>query len=534
MILAHFPAQYKPNDSQVEIAPRLDEFLKTDKKFCIIQASTGAGKSMIAKMLANHSNRISPEKQAMIRNYSAYEEKNADLFIDNPNEGAFILTLTKTLQNQYQNTLPDLSIFKGKTAYMCAVEPRSTVQSAPCTILPKMIGECISCNKCPYYNARNNALSNSETVLNYHSFDKLMPWLKHRQYMICDEASELEDVVVAMHSTEIDIKRLTKYGCNIRSLPKADRERRNWVNTVRNEIETILDAAQKSTGNKKQDAATKKKIDYLTELKYAIAAILNTYELTEYVFQEAFNGSIIIEPLRVDGLAQEALYQYAERVFLVSATIVDPIKYAKDLGIAESELFIINIESKFDPNKGKIYVSKDMKLNHKNLDENLPKLTERIKLILNRKKNVRGAIHTSTNKITKYIQDNLGEPRCIYREAGVATNEDLLEIHGDNPDSVIVSPSITFGTDLKDDAARFQIIAKISYPSLQSERIKRLFEIDKEWYTNKTLASLIQTCGRIIRNENDYGDTFILDASAVYLITSNAHKLPKYFIDRIH
>ena len=82
-----------------------------------------------------------------------------------------------------------------------------------------------------------------------------------------------------------------------------------------------------------------------------------------------------------------------------------------------------------------------------------------------------------------------------------ATNEDILELHSkDNKPTVLVSPSLTYGVDLKDNLARFQIIVKLPYSPLGSKRVKALFEQDKRWYENKMLVNLIQACGRGTRS----------------------------------
>jgi Rad3-related DNA helicase len=97
---------------------------------------------------------------------------------------------------------------------------------------------------------------------------------------------------------------------------------------------------------------------------------------------------------------------------------------------------------------------------------------------------------------------------------------------------VLVSPSLTYGIDLKDSLARFQIIVKLPYMPLQDKRIKKLFDIDPEWYENKMLNTLVQSCGRATRGANDYSVTYILDGLITKVVTRCKHKLPQHFIDR--
>jgi ATP-dependent DNA helicase DinG len=48
--------------------------------------------------------------------------------------------------------------------------------------------------------------------------------------------------------------------------------------------------------------------------------------------------------------------------------------------------------------------------------------------------------------------------------------------------TVLISPSLGTGLDLKDDAARFAIIVKIPYPDLNDRWIHARLQRDQEWY----------------------------------------------------
>jgi Rad3-related DNA helicase len=86
---------------------------------------------------------------------------------------------------------------------------------------------------------------------------------------------------------------------------------------------------------------------------------------------------------------------------------------------------------------------------------------------------------------------------------------------------------------IKDDLARFQIIVKLPYPPLSVKRVKKLFDIDGDWYENKMLNTLVQACGRATRSKNDFSTTYILDGNVVNALKRTKNKLPVSFIDRI-
>jgi hypothetical protein len=114
-----------------------------------------------------------------------------------------------------------------------------------------------------------------------------------------------------------------------------------------------------------------------------------------------------------------------------------------------------------------------------------------------------------------------------------SNNEQIIKLHTESTEpTVLVSPSMTYGVDLKEDLARFQIVSKASYMPLNDERIKKLFKEDPSWYVNKMLNHLIQACGRGVRTKNDKCVTYILDGTITDAVLRNAKKLPKYFLKR--
>ena len=214
----------------------------------------------------------------------------------------------------------------------------------------------------------------------------------------------------------------------------------------------------------------------------------------------------------------------------MSATIIDHKNLAKTLGIKDYEY--VESHSTFDPAKAPIYISKTNKLNHANLQKALPAVIEQIKAICTKHKEEKGIIHTHTNLITSYIKNNISSNRFLFRD-DTATNEDILEAHEESKEpTILVSPSLGLGIDLKGDLARFQIIVKAAYLPLGDNRVKKMFEQDKQWYQNKMLSNFIQQCGRGIRSKDDHCVTYVLDATIFNAIIRSKKMLPKYFLDR--
>lgn len=75
--------------------------------------------------------------------------------------------------------------------------------------------------------------------------------------------------------------------------------------------------------------------------------------------------------------------------------------------------------------------------------------------------------------------------------------------------TVLISPSLYTGVDLKDDLSRFQIITKVQYPNLNDRWIYAKRHLDRDWYNLQTALRLVQAYGRSIRSKEDWAKTYI-------------------------
>jgi ATP-dependent DNA helicase DinG len=541
-LLQKFPEPFTPNKSQVKLIQNIEKAFDDGYKFVVCSAPTGSGKSFISKTLGNNSKEPSDVFQELVTSYQIYKHnnlggyQNADEANDEKPFGAFALTITKALQDQYKELFDDVDVLKGKSNYQCNYDNNFTVEQGPCVHIKAIKEDCWKCNGCSYYKARNKALISKFATLNYNMFFALPDHVKRKQYLICDEASELEDQLVKEFSCQINFDFLKKSMVIIRPFPSDTDYGKvgKWVNTlcqdIEEQVEDLRDIIANKTGKIPSASINEKRneVIQLLNLHSKLRAIVETWHDSEYLFERTVKG-INFMPLKVDQLSKY-LFNYADKVILMSATIIDPSNFCKTLGIDKFKY--IEAESTFDPKKAPIYANTKIKLNYNNMQANLPKIADQVRQICEHHANDKGLIHTQTNTITKYLQDNVKCSRILYREPGVR-NEELLDIHynSDKP-TIMASPSMSHGVDLKDDLARFQIIIKAPYLPTNDKRVERMMKLDFNWYTNKMLSSLIQACGRGVRSNKDHCVTYILDAAIVENIVKHKHKIPKYFLDR--
>lgn len=538
-LILNFPEGFNPRDKQAQILNSIEKAFENGKKFVVINAPTGIGKSFLSKTVANVSRDVPAEFERIVRNYSIFGEDGSELISDMQPFGCYTLTITKSLQDQYKNTFDDTGLLKGKSNYQCDVDDTLSVDVAPCIYVANQKNECWKANRCPYYNSRNNMLTSKFAALNYSMFFSLPNHLKKRQVMVCDEGSELEEQLVSQFTCEVDIPFLMKTQTLVTPFPNDDKNKPkvlSWVNSLIEKVETSCADYKEwfSSNTAKKDIITfnKKKQEYtkLTNLFNSLGLLSESFYDSDYIIERVEYGVRFI-PLKVDVLSKH-LFSHADKVVIMSATIIDPDAYCKSLGIKDYEY--IHVGTDFEPEKSPIHIMAKQKLNFQNLKSMLPQLVKQIKGILEHHGEEKGIIHTHTQYLTDYIRDNINSDRLLCREPGVY-NEQLLEMHeeSDMP-TVLVSPSMTYGVDLKGDLARFQIVLKAPWLPTKDVRVEKLMKLDKDWYGNQMLKTLVQACGRGVRSEDDYCETYILDGSIFDAVQRNKKKLPKFFLDRFN
>lgn len=582
-----------------------------NKKYIIIEAMPGVGKSAIALTIAKHFN------------------------------SAYILTSTKVLQDQYENEFPnDLKLVKGKSNYMCIFNPKLPCNLAECVDNPKILKLYQCKSMCPYMIARHEAAASPITVTSYAFF---FTWLekntefKPRKILICDEAHLFASHVINWATINLHLPTLDKeiHVLNQEEMLMRDCNEKDDSYNLRKEsfeivtnfkfnedgltdnnknfihaiyvlikyklsvldkifalIDSIEDKAKKETyqkilynsnwnidnscitpdiqdmtkelqeivllkkvnnniqvkgkkgkGNKRRSEILQLK-EKLTQLVNNLNNFLNNLsnynKYVVYVSKHKDQRPILnIKPMQIDHIFDEYINDYGiDHIIFMSATILSAKLFCNDFGITQDQVNIIRVDSSFDPKKAPIYYSPVSDMAYKNFIDNklkarlTRKIVQKVNAILNLYPNQRGIIHTGNYNIASIIKDNINNPRLI-KKREFETNEQLLARHTKLENSVLVSPSLNTGADLKDDLSRFQIVIKLPFISLADKAVKIRAERDPEWYACDMLKTLIQSCGRSIRSEDDFASTYILDASFYSCIKRYYRWLPNSFIQRI-
>lgn len=217
---------------------------------------------------------------------------------------------------------------------------------------------------------------------------------------------------------------------------------------------------------------------------------------------------------------------------MMSATIVDKQVFCESLGLKDLDVAYLSIPSPFPVDNRPIHYLPAGSMSKGAIDKTLPIVVETIKLLLEKHASDKGIIHCTNYKIAKFIKENIDSSRLMLHDS---TNRDeVLKVHINSEDpTVLLSPSMMEGIDLKDDLSRFQIVCKVPFPYLGDLVVKKRMERNEKWYPYMTAKSIIQALGRSIRNETDHAVSYVLDADWDRFYGRNKHLFPDEFIKMI-
>lgn len=533
-ILAAFPFD-KPREGQLDCMKKVLDSFESGKKFAIVEGPTGCGKSVIAHTIAQ--------------------------FYD----GAYYLTSSKLLQDQLVDDFGrgpskkgfDTTDLKGRNAYPCSYWETTKLIKDPDQPSPpkpsakvdcsagacKIRGEskCKVCfpegkpTTCAYYQALERAQNAHTAVMNFSSFLFQKTFTKQfgrRPLLIIDECHNIESQLMGFVSLTLND---ALFAPDIKfPLLNTTQEYAEWLRNSK--VEEIIKQKIKLA----QFARQIKDVDHWTNQLYKYETFINA-DSDEWVssYKEIKNGiARIIEfkPIFIREYARKYIFDIADKVLLMSATVLAPNTMCDSLGIPKNDVFAIRMKSRF-PVKNRPIILEDVgSMSYKTKNETLPKLVEKVTELCLKHSGVRGMIHTHNFEIANILMENCPREvtkRFRYQEHYESKNN-MLDDHAAIADSIILAPAMHEGLDLADDLARFQIICKVPYPSYKDNpQLEARMKMSQGYYDWLVALKLVQSYGRAIRSETDFADTYIIDSDIHWFLKKADKILPAWFKEAI-
>jgi Rad3-related DNA helicase len=297
----------------------------------------------------------------------------------------------------------------------------------------------------------------------------------------------------------------------------------------------LLDEAKETRGKKKKLELIKK-ADHVDKSMCKFNRFIDdkaNYK-TNWTFEKDLDNyghtRILVEPIWGSVYLKELFWDNYDHVIMMSGTILDKELFSSIMGIDPAEASYLALPCPFNPAKRPVIYLRFGKMSYYNKKETFARAFPIIQKILEKNKEHKGIIHTSNYELSKWIKEKTKGKRLLFHDS--YTREETLRDHlTSQMPTVLVSPSMINGIDLKDEFSRFQVILKVPFPNLVSTKIKKRLETNPKWYNWKSLTDLLQAYGRSIRNDEDWAETYILDECFDQILSEAS--LPHYFAEAL-
>jgi ATP-dependent DNA helicase DinG len=295
----------------------------------------------------------------------------------------------------------------------------------------------------------------------------------------------------------------------------------------------------KLTGGSNQDIKLMQIITDLKQYQLKIEVFLKEFEINpeNWVLETSVNEKtkskeLSLEPIWAYDYLDKYVWSHYDMIVLMSGTILNKQIFSELNGISSDSSVYYSMPSPFPIKHRPIYYLPVGKMSYAKKEETFKRYVPLISRIVKKYTGKKGIIHTNSFELAEWIKNDIEEPRLVFH--GSDDKMEVLQSHFDSEkDTVIVSPSLHTGVSFDNDKARFQIIAKIPYPSLASQKNKLRQKTNPEWYAWKTCVNLQQSFGRINRNKNDFGDTIVIDESFSDVLKYSSHFIPQWIQESI-
>ncbi|MGB8934594.1 MAG: ATP-dependent DNA helicase [Candidatus Nitrosopolaris sp.] len=387
---------------------------------------------------------------------------------------------------------------------------------------------------CEYYDQLSIAIVASHSVLNYSIFLALIHKnLPSRELLVLDEAHLLEMELVRFRGISISKKKWRKYIPDLK-IQDHGYDVKEWTDFLSNLKDMMINA---NILNEELLVEASQDIDKLELTINSIVSNSRNWIVSEIKKEGHEVIKVELKPLDVSPYCKD-VFRKCNKTLMMSATILDAKTFCKNIGLEHDDVKIIRVGSDFPLQNRLIYPLDTAYLNYINLQKDAVKisLAKTIDDLMTRHKDNKGIIHTTSYDQLNFIKENISQTnkrRLLVTDPVIERDEVIAEHAKSAKPTVLISPSLHIGLDLKDDLSRFQIITKVPYPSLGDKWIDEKRKINEQWYSWQTALRLVQGYGRSVRSKEDWAITYVLDSAFGLFVNKNKNILPDWFTQAI-
>jgi ATP-dependent DNA helicase DinG len=542
-VLAQFPVGKTPRPQQIDAIKQINAAFRAGKRVVGLEMPVGSGKSFVCMTFANAARTLG---------------------------GTHFATAAKILQRQYERDFPSpaMEVLMGRANYACnhpEAEPGTDAAHGVCRrknkgILSSCVDESLAppdllggdrsilqravalelpaaCHSCPYWSQLQRCADHKITLFNFSSFlfQQRIGRFGKRSLMLIDECHTTEGNLMNFVTVELSEWSLSIVNIRLNRQISSKEQFADWLREtdLLRKIDNALKDAKEGDESVPEDLS-QVEVEALQELQMKLANFMAYLDKTEWILETVEykdrrgdpTRKIVARPLFAKHFAEDLLFRHADRVLAMSGTILDARVWAENLGLDPSEVAFVSMDSDFPVENRPIFLRYAGNCSRKTLEETKPKLVAMIKAILSAHSGQRGLIHTQSHELAAFLRREVASPRFLFADQFDGDKEEMLQAHAEREDSVLVSPGMKEGVDLRDELGRFNVVLKMPYASIGDKVVKERMERDPKWYAYKTILDLLQSFGRTTRSKTDWSYTYVLDSGMENLLLRNGSMIP--------
>jgi len=498
-----YPGQY-------DLLEKSLDWYYSPTRFLGLSISTGSGKSLSALLLS----RLSEARTV-------------------------ILTATKGLQTQYNLDTEQLggAVVVGQNNFPCILTSNLTADNGPCHDgLPCAVRE-----QCPYRVQLKKALDARLVITNY------AYWLAQTNFssglgdfglMVCDEGHSVFGAMenyLTIFLSRLDIQPI---GINF---PESADQWNVWQSWAEVSAPIAADAAnrieQEIKGYRSSNQSIPPHVSRAYRTTNGIHARLKRLSSVgeQWVIQKTYHGYRFV-PKWVSNYSDH-LFHNIPKVALMSAILSH--RSADYLGVpANGSRAWIEMDSSFPPENTPIWHIPTARINYRTDDYGSTIWCSRIDQIIQRRLDRKGIVFTVSYERAKMLLSRSRFKNIMFSHSTADVVRVVEKFKRASAPAVLVSPSVTTGYDFPMDISghgmpQYIVIGKIPYPDTRDVVTQARHQDDKDWTSYMAMETLVQSCGRMTRSENDKCEVLIIDDTAKWFLYKFAQFAPAWFRARV-
>ena len=524
-IVEEFPAPSFRGAQEQALSDIRDAFA-AGNDVVLVRAPTGSGKSLLARAIAGCARR--PGEADHVQATGAYYTTPQVSQLDDV---------------AGDELLEDLSVIRGKSNYDCILpgETSTPVNQAPCA--RERGFDCPVKHRCPYFSDRAIASNRNIAAMTLAYFMQTAgsDVFGKRDVVVVDEAHGLAEWA-EMYAT-IDLSPAEVPVWDACEPPEID-----GLSGVEDYVERLTSVCSRRQeelrGKLELSPAEAEERDQLAELVRDLGWFLEDLRdpesPTTWVADQSENRAITVKPLDPARYLHHTVWDRGNRFALLSATILNKDAFCRSAGLNPDNVALVDVPHTFPVENRPLYDVTQGKMTYEHRDETLPKVARSIVRIMAKHDDEKGLIHAHSYDIADRLHELLDDFGVADRVRGHDSENRDAALSGWKRSSgadVFVSVKMEEALDLNGDLCRWQVLCKAPYPNTNDSRVaQRLEDGQWGWYYRTALRTVIQACGRVVRAPDDYGATYLADASLVDLFERARHDMPEWFeaqVDRM-